>query len=355
MAHIRYITLLSTTALLALGCERGHCWHETWMEYAVANAQVPGARDLRGIVEVDDAHVVVGVDGFIARMAADRTWTTAPSVTSVDLLDVAHDDGVLLAVGPEGTILRSSDGGLDWAPISSGTNATLHDVDIAGSLAWAVGDGVSLHSLDAGQSWSSVALPVGHEMAALRGVVLDDGTVWAVGLAGVMLFGDAAGSSWSVDVGPEPDFDADLWDVGVAGVEHAMGLYAVGDNAIIRRGEEGWYVPQGCDDWQCDYQSYVDYEEGDLHDPPPAGEYRAIGTNYIVGLGGQIVIVQGDPEIEQTFASELRLQVVADGGGDLWSGVGELAVGEDGRLSSISASLEHAKKKTCIPESEVKY
>ncbi|HEY5718555.1 MAG TPA: YCF48-related protein, partial [Motiliproteus sp.] len=72
------------------------------------------------------------------------------------LLDIAHAEQQLIAVGERGHILRSNDGGLHWQQAAVPVSVTLTAVALADAeYAWAVGhDGVVLASHDGGQSWA---------------------------------------------------------------------------------------------------------------------------------------------------------------------------------------------------------
>ncbi len=76
------------------------------------------------------------------------------SGTEVTLLSVYFQNvGVGWAVGAGGAILRTSDGGKRWRPVSSGTTVLLTNVSFAdASHGWVVGaDGTILHSTDGGE------------------------------------------------------------------------------------------------------------------------------------------------------------------------------------------------------------
>ena len=61
------------------------------------------------------------------------------------------------AVGDQGTILHTTDGGQSWQAQSSGTQQHLSSVAFAFLLSgWAVGyEGTILHTRDGGQSWQA--------------------------------------------------------------------------------------------------------------------------------------------------------------------------------------------------------
>ena len=70
---------------------------------------------------------------------------------------IAPDGRLALAVGTGGTLLRSTDAGATWQPVTSGTQQDLRGIAIAtdGRLALAVG-GTRLRSTDAGTTWQNI-------------------------------------------------------------------------------------------------------------------------------------------------------------------------------------------------------
>jgi photosystem II stability/assembly factor-like uncharacterized protein len=79
-----------------------------------------------------------------------------PLARSSLLLDVAREDFRIIAVGERGQILLSSDRAASWQQAEVPTRTTLTAVrTVGGGHAWAVGhDGLILHSDDGGLTWS---------------------------------------------------------------------------------------------------------------------------------------------------------------------------------------------------------
>lgn len=107
-----------------------------------------------------DQGLAVGDNGII-RLTTNGgdNWQSVTSGTTVNLNDVSFvDDNAAVAVGQGGTILRSTDGGSSWSPVASGTNFDLLSVSfepggngICGGSAQTI-----LHSSDGGQTWTVV-------------------------------------------------------------------------------------------------------------------------------------------------------------------------------------------------------
>src|SRR5258708_10896088 len=94
----------------------------------------------------------------LARVAADSGWTfqnaqpTGNALRAVAALDVK----TMIAVGEQGSILRTTDTGVTWKRISSGTSAGLSGVSFADTNAGiAVGSqGAILRTVDGGSTWT---------------------------------------------------------------------------------------------------------------------------------------------------------------------------------------------------------
>ncbi len=124
-----------------------------------------------------DAQIVVTVGnlGTILRSTnAGVSWTpvTDPA-PAIDLNTIARDPGgTLWAAGGDATVLRSVDGGLTWSPAST-TGLTGNVTDLAfpdSSASWfayaATSSGLFL-SRDRGQDWTEVATPVGKQLRSV--------------------------------------------------------------------------------------------------------------------------------------------------------------------------------------------
>lgn len=130
-----------------------------------------------------------------------QSWEKQYPVTAHALKDVATDGhGLVVAVGEEGIVMRSFDGGLSWTTtnVEPGVaSATLEEVDFCGDFLIAGGEGLFL-SADDGATWANVSTV---------GEVVDIDTfgtthAWAVTLDGTVLRSTTAGSTWSTSTIP---------------------------------------------------------------------------------------------------------------------------------------------------------
>lgn len=128
-----------------------------------------------------------------------------PLIAQSLILDIADGANRAIAVGERGHILVS-ESRRDWRPVEKvPTRATLTAVATAGDKAWAVGhDGVILHSADGGLTWSrqraapyDPAVDDLHNGAPLLDVLfLDEANGIAIGAYSLMLRTADGGATW---------------------------------------------------------------------------------------------------------------------------------------------------------------
>ena len=130
--------------------DAGVSWH-------LQHSGADGIRHGNGFV--GSLAIAVGDNGAILKTTnGGNPWTPKPSGTTDDLhayLDVAN--GATIAGGENGTVVRTVDGGETWSPVSTPTSATIYDLDTSGQSAFqvlAVGEGgLCMQSTDAGLTW----------------------------------------------------------------------------------------------------------------------------------------------------------------------------------------------------------
>lgn len=185
------------------------------LAFAVQAASVPISVVVQGTVhqalfavDFDGASgVAVGSDGEVQSTTdGGKTWTKSKLSTNLALLGVHTDATRTLAVGQTGTIFLKAAGG-QWEKATSGTEKRLFSVDSnAEGLAVAVGEfGAIQLSEDGGKTWNSLTLDwmqIGTDGGAephLYGVEIgSDGAVSVVGEFGLVLRSPDRGRSWSV-------------------------------------------------------------------------------------------------------------------------------------------------------------
>ena len=183
--------------------------------------EVPVEADLLAVAAAEGVVVAVGEGGAIVRQAGEAAWTAPASPTGAALRAVEFaTPEVVIAVGDGGVVVRSVDAGATWAAVDAGVTDDLAAVGCheAGTCV-AAGDGVLRVSTDAGASWSTPASAPA-ELGALRAVGVNDGydEFVAVGLAGAIVI-SPDGQTWTAVPGASADFHA----VGLTGSDWALG------------------------------------------------------------------------------------------------------------------------------------
>lgn len=113
---------------------------------------------LRGIDFYDEYNgLAVGYNGTILKtLDGGETWNAVASGTDNDLLSVSFPDETLaIATGSNGTILRSTDGGLTWEDKSWNFVVNMHEVFMVdNTYGYIAGEaGQNLKTIDGGQNW----------------------------------------------------------------------------------------------------------------------------------------------------------------------------------------------------------
>ena len=151
----------------------------------------------------------------------------------------AADAQTAWAVGLNGTIVHTADGGSTWPPQSSGTTANLYGVAAADAqTAWVVGSsGTILKTTDGGASWDPQVSGTGYGLNSVAAA--DPQTAWAVGEEGTILKNILGRSVWTRQ---SSDTTPVLYGVAAADAQTA---WAVGEEAPILRTTDGgatWFL-----------------------------------------------------------------------------------------------------------------
>ncbi len=167
-----------------------------------------------------------------SKAGADDAWILQTGNTTVALRDVtATGASGAWAVGDNGTILNTTDGGVVWVAQSSDTSAALRGVTaVSANIAWAVGgSGLVLKTVDGGTNWNAQTTPTSNSP---KGVSAVDGNIaWAVGASTILKTTDG-GANWA----SQPDMGKDLRRVVAVDASTA---WAVGSNVSMRTTDGG--------------------------------------------------------------------------------------------------------------------
>jgi photosystem II stability/assembly factor-like uncharacterized protein len=168
-----------------------------------------GYADARG-------RVVVGDRGFIARgsLTGELRPVRSPVVTALHAI-TGNASGVMLAVGAEGVILRSTDRGARWTrvPFERTTNAEGLRVPSTFQAVWiddaghalAVGQqGLRARSDDGGRTWTDLSTARDHQRS---GIAWHEGALIVVGTGSRIERSDDFGATWRDETPPALGLD----------------------------------------------------------------------------------------------------------------------------------------------------
>ena len=139
----------------------------------------------------------VGYNGTILHTTDGGTsWQPQTSGTTTALNSVAFvSPQAGWAVGYYGTILHTADGGTSWQPQTSGTQQILYSVAFVSPQAgWAVSWGTILHTSDGGTSWQPQTSGTQQTLYSVAFASSQEG--WAVGYDGTILHTEDEGLTW---------------------------------------------------------------------------------------------------------------------------------------------------------------
>ena len=129
---------------------------------------------------------------YTSSTGAAGTWTAR--YTQVNYLeDVAWSPTTLVAVGWGGTIISSSDGGINWTARTSGTAVNLNGVAWTGTQFIAGGNSGTILTSPDGINWTARTSGI---FTALEGIVQADDTIVVTGASGRVICSEDGGATW---------------------------------------------------------------------------------------------------------------------------------------------------------------
>ena len=202
---------------------------------------VPVRENLQGIAAWDARQAVaVGGDGVVLRTVdGGENWrevTVPKSEVANKLLTVrAYAGGVAWAVGELGAVLRTSDHGQSWERAVPEKDQAWNDISFFGATGILVGEfGQVMRSDDGGKTWRLASS--GTESSLMSVYLRDASNAVAVGLSGVILASSDSGAHWRVMPRPTREhLNNVIWD--------GARWVAVGDKGVIVTGDAsaaGW-------------------------------------------------------------------------------------------------------------------
>lgn len=168
---------------------------------------------------------------------AEVEWSIqAPLAPRSLLLDVAAAGNRLVVVGERGHILLSDDSGRTWRQVKVPTRAMLTGVFFADDkLGWAVGhDGVILRTSDGGESWEVMRWAPEEEAPLLDVWFRDSEHGYAVGAYGLFLATSDGGTTWE-----ERSISDDDSHLNRIAASASGRLYLAAERGMIHRSDDG--------------------------------------------------------------------------------------------------------------------
>ena len=218
--------------------------------------------------------------GAVAIDVLDRPATQSPLAAKKLLLSVARADDRLVAVGPRGHIVVSTDAGATWQQVPVPVSTDLTAVHFPSpKIGWAVGhDGVVLASTDGGATWTRQL-----DGRAVNELILADVRAkLAADPQSAALQTLVAEAERSVASGPDKPF-LDVW------FESETTGYVVGAYGLLLKTTDGGAT------WQSWFDRADNPRLMNLYSIRPAG-----GALYIAGEGGTVLKL--DPDTQRFVA-----------------------------------------------------
>lgn len=228
-----------------------------------------------------------------AVLNGQSSWVVEPTGTTANLWGVAGNDGQVIAVGEQGTILARTAAGT-WERRNSGTTAWLTSVTWVQTLAkfFACGEGGIVLSSPDGVFWTREAAPAGPRLNAIRG---DTGyaTVAAIGETGAGVVVRSYDGAWTRAAA----------DFGTGWMRGFDGHFAAGrDGTVFQRDGDSMLA------WKP-VATPLRFEIEALADAP---QFAQVGeTRFAVGAGGMLLQRMPDGWVVRTTGTSARLRGIA--------------------------------------------
>jgi len=149
------------------------------------------------VVFLNEQVGLIGGDKIYKSYDGGINWTEKSNYQSNSVYFIDENTG--WSCGNSGTILLTTDGGENWIPKVSGTNAALRSVKFYNNLLGiCVGDnGVIVLTYDGGESW--VSKPNGINADLRSAAFADDKNIWITGENGTLISTTDAGDYWTTN------------------------------------------------------------------------------------------------------------------------------------------------------------
>lgn len=278
------------------------------------NNPLPQGNDLNEIIFVDSTTVIaVGNDGSLVRSSdAGSSWSLIAINTISSLQDITFSGNTGYAVGDSGVIIKTTNAGFDWSRLYSGTNQGLSGVSFSTTqIGTAVGkNGTVLRTTDGGNNWVFLNAFVTPDLKDVDFV--NDSLGYVVGDSSLIMKTTNGGATWLKSFAGSDASQIRYSKVTFLNVDTGWIVFRYGFSSGIARTTNGGYG------WTATVGS--------------GGIYYFYDVHFADTLHGIAVATNGDP----------RIYVTSDGGA-VWNRI-EIAIT---RFSPCAVSL-HSNGKAII-------
>lgn len=184
--------------------DSGNTWLESTVDIATSN-KVKGASGLQSVSFCDpEIGWAVGADVIIRSTDGGQTWEKQRSDHNEVLYGVQCISSVqALAVGQDGLLLSTEDGGKNWLRQDSNTGATLTRVRSFDGTGWILGGltekGLLMKTVNGVSKWKRVQL---NTSETPLDIYINGQQGWIVGASGTILHTNDGGQSWQQEKSP---------------------------------------------------------------------------------------------------------------------------------------------------------
>ncbi len=240
---------------------------------------------LLDVVDTGKRLVAVGERGHVVVSLDGETWVQAPTpvrayLTAVDFAD--ENNG--MAVGHDGTILRTRDGGRSWVlqnfepgedPEQDSDEPFLDVLMLNTKEAWAVGAYSKMYrTTNGGETWEDFDTPIREDGWHFNSIIqLNNGDLFITGEQGTLAVSKDQGETWE---SLESPYESSMFAAAAVGPEGVLICGLRGNAFFTASPSEG--------EWQR-------LDTG-LHDSLIGAAQLANGEAVMVGINGKIIVTQ---------------------------------------------------------------
>lgn len=234
--------LEGSRALIAVTMDGGDTWERNF---------ILSETHLFGIVFHSPDNGITGATNFYRTVDGGNTWIKVLGIAPRTIFKMRFANSqVGWCVGNKGTIMHTTNGGIDWEFQDSGIrDKTFLGLSVPDeSIAWVVGDTVLVKTTDSGLTWLKVPIPVfsqgSNPIRFFDVKFTDDKHGWVVGEYRIILYTADGGASWQLQ-SPDTTTEEFYSDActSIDAIDSSNALVVTSQGAILRTKDSGevWY------------------------------------------------------------------------------------------------------------------